>query len=151
MKKSTKQEIKKTGAKTTDKIKKGSEQVKEKTQKTAEKTEDLAKKAKKNVQRGIKKVKKEYNSPRGKKVRQWVKKTSEVVGSHLATIRAGITLSNEESRLLQNLKETLNKKGIYPSKSEILRAGLWNLQKMNAKQLEEVLKELVKVKQMRIL
>jgi Arc/MetJ-type ribon-helix-helix transcriptional regulator len=52
---------------------------------------------------------------------------------------------------MENLKSDLNKKGIYPSKSEIIRAGLWNLKKMNTKQLEEALKELVKVKQTRIL
>jgi Arc/MetJ-type ribon-helix-helix transcriptional regulator len=42
----------------------------------------------------------------------------------LATIRAGVTLSNEEAKLMENLKSDLNKKGIYPSKSEIIRAGL---------------------------
>lgn len=151
MKKTTKRDIKESGNKTTDKIKKGTKKVKEKAQEGAEKAQGVAEKTKKTVQKGIKETKKAYNSPRGKKVRGWVKKTSEIIGSHLATVKAGITLSNEESKLLQNLKETLNKKDIYPSKSEILRAGLWSLRKMNSQQLEEALKDLVKVKQMRIL
>ncbi|CAI2164226.1 17338_t:CDS:2 [Funneliformis geosporum] len=53
-------------------------------------------------------------------------KTKEVVqeGSHLAATKTSITLSNEEAELMGSLKDKLNKKGFYPSKSEILRAGL---------------------------
>jgi len=69
----------------------------------------------------------------------------------LATIKAGVTLSNDEAKLIENLKSNLNKKGIYPSKSEIIRAGLWNLKKMSSQQSEEALKDLLKVKQTRIL
>ena len=49
------------------------------------------------------------------------------------------------------IKSNLNKKEIYPSKSEILRAGLWNLRKMSSQQLEDALKDLIKIKQTRIL
>jgi Arc/MetJ-type ribon-helix-helix transcriptional regulator len=52
---------------------------------------------------------------------------------------------------MEKLKNDLNKKGLYPSKSEILRSGLWNLRKMSVKQLEDTVKDLLKVKQIRVL
>jgi Arc/MetJ-type ribon-helix-helix transcriptional regulator len=66
-------------------------------------------------------------------------------------LRTSITLSNEESELMNKLKDNLNKKNIYPSKSEILRAGLWNLRKMKASELEKAVEDLLKVKQTRVL
>ena len=136
--------MKKSTQETTKKIKKTSEKV-------GKKTKESAKWLKDKVSEGAEKGKKMYNSPRGKKVREWIKKTSKVIGSHLATVKAGITLSNEEANLLESLKNDLIKKNIYPSKSEILRAGLWSLRKMNSHDLEEALKDLIKVKQTRIL
>ena len=52
---------------------------------------------------------------------------------------------------MEKLKNNLNKKGVYPSKSEILRAGLWSLRNKNSEELEEVVKDLFKVKQTRVL
>jgi len=52
------------------------------------------------------------------------KKTASNIGSRLATLKSSIALSNEEAKLMENLKKELNKKGVYPSKSEMLRAGL---------------------------
>jgi hypothetical protein len=58
------------------------------------------------------------------KTKEVVKKGVEITGSHLATARISITMSNKEAELMENLKSKLNKKGVYPSKSEVLRAGL---------------------------
>ena len=80
-----------------------------------------------------------------------VKKTASIVGSHLAITKASITLSNEEAKLMESLKSKLNKRGVYPSKSEVLRAGLWSLRNKNSEELEEVVKDLFKVKQTRVL
>ena len=52
---------------------------------------------------------------------------------------------------MENLKKELNKKGVYPSKSEMLRAGLWSLRDKSPEELEELTKDLFKVKQTRIL
>jgi len=85
------------------------------------------------------------------KTKDTAKKVASITGSHLATTKASITLSNEEAELMERLKSKLNKKKIYPSKSEILRAGLWNLRNKNEEELEEAVKDLFKVKQMRVL
>jgi uncharacterized membrane protein len=58
------------------------------------------------------------------KAKNTAKKVATITGSHLAIARVSITLSNEEAELMENLKDELNKRGVYPSKSEILRAGL---------------------------
>ena len=91
------------------------------------------------------------NSSLWKETKKVAKKTANIVGSHLAVTKASITLSNEEAELMEKLKNNLNKKGIYPSKSEILRAGLWSLRNKNDEELEEVVKDLFKVKQARVL
>ena len=91
------------------------------------------------------------NSSLWKKTKKVAKKTANIIGSHLAVTKASITLSNEEAELMEKLKNNLNKKGVYPSKSEILRAGLWSLRNKNSEELEEVVKDLFKVKQTRVL
>src|SRR3954469_24845877 len=94
----------KTKAKLTTAKKKTSSAIK----KAAEKTKKGAVKVKENFQEATKKTQKVYNSPTGKKIRGFVKKASTIVGSHLATMKAGLTLSNEESNLLEELKIKLN-------------------------------------------
>ena len=51
---------------------------------------------------------------------------------------------------MENLKDKLNKKGFYPSKSEILQAGLWSLRNKNEEELKKAVEDLFKVKQTRI-
>nr|CAG8552302.1 8845_t:CDS:2 [Entrophospora candida] len=53
-------------------------------------------------------------------VKEKTNQAAKIVGSHLAAIKTSTTLSNEEAELMENLKDKLNKKGFYPSKSEIL-------------------------------
>ncbi|CAI2167588.1 8024_t:CDS:2 [Funneliformis geosporum] len=79
------------------------------------------------------------------------KKTASIVGSHLATARVSITMSNEEAKLMEKLNSDLNHKDLYPSKSEILRAGLWSLRNKKPAEIEEAVKDLLKVKQTRVL
>ena len=119
--------------------------------KPKETTKKVYKKPKEVAKKGKAKVDQARQSSLWQKTKQVAKKTARIVGSHLATFRASITLSNNEAELMEEIKNKLNKKGIYPSKSEILRAGLWNLRKMKAEELEKSLKELFKVKQTRVL
>ncbi|MCE8167845.1 MAG: hypothetical protein I3273_04545 [Candidatus Moeniiplasma glomeromycotorum] len=120
------------------------EKLKENTKKGYKKTKEAFKEGKQKVDEARK-------TSTWKKTKRVAKKVARITGSHLAALSASITLSNEESELISKLKNDLNKKKIYPSKSEIIRAGLWNLRKMNAKELENAVKDLVKVKQTRVL
>ena len=115
------------------------------------KTKKVTQKVKESAQTSKKKIDEARKTSAWKKTKRAVKKVTRITGSHLAILRASITLSNEEAELLDKLKNNLNKKKLYPSKSEIMRAGLWNLRKMNAKELENTVKDLLKVKQTRIL
>ncbi|MCE8163077.1 MAG: hypothetical protein I3274_02545 [Candidatus Moeniiplasma glomeromycotorum] len=118
--------------------------TKNKVKKTAQKTKATAQQTKKKIDEA-------RQTSTWKKTKQVAKKATRIAGSHLATLRTSITLSNEESELMNKLKDNLNKKNFYPSKSEILRAGLWNLRKMKTQELESAVKDLLKVKQMRVL
>lgn len=129
-------------------MKKSKNSLKEQTKKTAKKG---YKKTKEVVKKGKEKINQARQSSLWQKTKQVAKKTARITGSHLAILRASVTLSNNEAELMEELKNKLNKKGVYPSKSEILRAGLWNLRKMKAEELENALKELFKVKQTRVL
>lgn len=120
-------------------------------QKTQKKATKTARKVKDTARQGKRKIDKVRSTSTWKKTKQVARKTARIVGSHLATLRTSITLSNEESELMNKLKDNLNKKNIYPSKSEILRAGLWSLRKMKAPELEKAVEDLLKVKQTRIL
>lgn len=115
------------------------------------KLQKTARKIKETTQTGKEKINQVRQSSTWQKTKQAVKKGVKIVGSHLATAKASLTLSNEEAELMENLKSKLNKKGIYPSKSEILRAGLWSLRTKNSEELEEAVKDLFKIKQMRVL
>jgi len=84
----------------------------------------LKNKVKETAEEGKKKVDQVRQSSAWQKTKGAVKKGIEITGSHLATTKASIVLSNEEAELMEKLKSELNKKGIYPSKSEVLRAGL---------------------------
>ena len=114
-------------------------------------TKKVAQQAKESAQKGKRKIDEARKTSAWKKIKSGVKKTARIASSHLATLRVSVTLSNEESELINKLKDELNKKSVYPSKSEIVHAGLWNLRKMNAKELENSVKDLLKVKQTRIL
>ncbi|WP_147411349.1 hypothetical protein [endosymbiont GvMRE of Glomus versiforme] len=125
------------------------------------KNNNLQGKVKQNAQKGYQKAKEEVQEGKEKsdeirhssawqKTKEGTKKVAEIVGSHLAAIKTSITLSNEEAELMENLKDKLNKKGFYPSKSEILRAGLWNLRNKNEEELKKAVEDLFKVKQTRI-
>jgi len=111
----------------------------------------LKNKIKKTTQAGKEKINQVRQSSTWQKTKRAVKKGVKTIGSHLAATRASLTLSNEEAELMENLKKKLNKKGIYPSKSEILRAGLWSLRTKNLEELEEAVKDLFKIKQTRVL
>jgi len=108
-------------------------------------------KAKETVQEGKEKVDEVRHSSTWQKTKEIAKKTAEITESHLAVAKASVSLSNEEAELMKKLKDKLNKKGFYPSKSEILRAGLWSLRNKNEEELGEAVKDLFKVKKMRIL
>jgi len=114
-------------------------------------TKKAADKIKKTAKKGKEKIDEVRQSSRWKKTKEMAKKTASNIGSRLATLKSSITLSNEEAKLMEKLKKELNKKDVYPSKSEILRAGLWSLKNKNPEELEELVKDLFKVKQMRIL
>ena len=127
-----------------EKTKKGTNKIKQSTKKGYQKTKQGAKKGKKQID-------KVRQSSTWQKTKRVAKKTTSIVGSHLATARTSITLSNEEAKLMEKLKSELNKKNVYPSKSEILRAGLWSLRNKKPNELEEIVKDLFKVKKTRIL
>jgi len=127
-----------------EKTKKGTNKIKQSTKKGYQKTKQGAKKGKKQID-------KVRQSSTWQKTKRVAKKTTSIVGSHLATARTSITLSNEEAKLMEKLKSELNKKNVYPSKSEILRAGLWSLRNKKSNELEEIVKDLFKVKKTRIL
>jgi Arc/MetJ-type ribon-helix-helix transcriptional regulator len=106
---------------------------------------------KETTKKGKEKINQTRQSSTWQKTKGVVKKGVEITGSHLATTKASIVLSNEEAELMENLKSKLNKRGVYPSKSEVLRAGLWSLRNKNSEELEEAVKDLFKVKQTRVL
>jgi hypothetical protein len=87
-------------------------------------TKKVTQKVKESAQKGKEKIDEVRKTSTWKKVKRGVKKVARITGSHLAILRASITLSNEESELMSKLESKLNKKKIYPSKSQILRAGL---------------------------
>lgn len=91
--------------------------VKKQAKKITQKTKEVAQKSKQKIDEVRK-------TSAWKKVKRVAKKATRITGSHLAILRASITLSNEEAELLDKLKNNLNKKNLYPSKSEIMRAGL---------------------------
>src|SRR4051794_23575100 len=92
--------------------------------KMKENTAEGYQKAEQAAQKGKEKIEEVRHSSAWQKTKGAVKKGARITGSHLATARVSITLSNEESELMERLKNDLNNKDIYPSKSEILRAGL---------------------------
>jgi len=116
-----------------------------------QKANKTAHKIKETAQAGKEKINQFRQSSTWQKTKRAVKKGVKIIGSHLAATRASLTLSNEEAELMENLKNKLNKKGIYPSKSEILRAGLWSLRTKNLEELGEAVKDLFKIKQTRVL
>ena len=99
------------------KAKESTDQAKRSTKKGYRKTKEGAKK-------GEEKINQVRQSSAWQKTKGVAKKTATIAGSHLATTKASIVLSNKEAELMENLKSKLNQKGIYPSKSEVLRAGL---------------------------
>jgi len=111
----------------------------------------LKNKVKETTSKGKEKIDKVRQSSAWQKTKRAVKKTATITGSHLATTKASIVLSNEEAELMENLKSKLNKRGVYPSKSEVLRAGLLSLKNKTSEDLEEAVKNLFKIKQTRIL
>lgn len=119
--------------------------------KVKENAEKVYRNTKETVREGKEKIDEVRHSSTWQKTKEIAKKTAEITGSHLAVAKASVSLSNKEAELMKNLKDKLNKKGFYPSKSEILRAGLWSLRNRNEEELEEAVKDLFKVKQMRIL
>jgi hypothetical protein len=120
------------------------EKVKKDTKKGYKKTKQVA-------QKGKEKVDQARHSSIWQKTKKMAKKTASIVGSHLATARVSITMSNEEAKLMEKINNDLNKKGLYPSKSEILRAGLWSLRNKKSAEIEGAVKDLLKVKQTRVL
>lgn len=102
------------------------------------------------VKKGKEKIGEVRHSSALQKTKEGVKKAARIIGSHLATARVSITLSNKEAELLERLKNDLNNKGVYPSKSEILRGGLWSLRNKSSDEIEEAVKDLLKVKQTRV-
>ena len=119
-------------------------------QQTQKKAPKFARRVKDTAHQGKQKADEARSTSAWKKTKQVAQKTTRIAGSHLATLRTSITLSNEESELMNKLKNNLNKKNIYPSKSEILRAGLWSLRKMKTPELEKAVEDLLKVKQIRV-
>jgi len=103
------------------------------------------------TQKGKEKFEETRHSSAWQKTKGAVKKGAQITGSHLATARVSITLSNQEAELMERIKNDLNSKDIYPSKSEIFRAGLWSLRDKNSAEIEAAVKDLFKVKQMRVL
>jgi len=118
--------------------------------KTKENTKESYQKAKEIVKEGKEKSDEIRHSSVWQKTKEGSRKAAKIVGSHLAAIKTSITFSNEEAELIENLKDKLNKKGFYPSKSEILRAGLWSLRNKNEEELKKTIEDLFKVKQTRI-
>ena len=116
-----------------------------------EKAKTTTNKVKKTAKKGKKKVDEVRQSSQWKKTKEIAKKVASNVGSRLATLKSSVTLSNEEAKLLENLKKELNKNDAYPSKSEILRAGLWSLRDKKPAELKELINKLIEVKRIRIL
>ena len=115
------------------------------------KNQNSLNKVKETTKKGKEKINQVRQSSTWQKAKRTVKKGVEITGSHLATTKASIVLSNEEAELTETLKSKLNQKGIYPSKSEVLRAGLWSLRNKSSEELEEAVKDLFNVKRMRVL
>jgi hypothetical protein len=105
------------------------DKIKENTKKGYQNTKEA-------VQEGKEKTDEVRHSSAWQKAKGAVKKGTRIAGSHLATARVSITLSNQEAELMERLKNDLNGKGIYPSKSEIMRAGLWSLRNKNYAEIE---------------
>lgn len=116
-----------------------------------EKAKITTSKVKKTAKKGKKKVDEVRQSSQWKKTKEVAKKIASNVGSRLATLKSSIVLSNQEAKLLESLKKELNKNGAYPSKSEILRAGLWSLRDKEPAELKELINKLIEVKRTRIL
>jgi hypothetical protein len=102
---------------TNKKIDQVKEQTKNKSQQAIKKAKDVASKTAQKIDQAQK-------SPLGKKIKKAIAKTSEIATAHLATLKTALTLSNQESELIIKLQSELNKREVYPSKDEIIRAGL---------------------------
>ncbi|KLL03023.1 MAG: hypothetical protein MRECE_32c004 [Mycoplasmataceae bacterium CE_OT135] len=61
-------------------------------------------------------------------------------------VREGISLPEAEAELIQQIKNQISGNNFYPSKSEILRAGLLSLSKLEKKEIKELISSLVVVK-----
>jgi len=132
--------------------KKTKNKISKNTKKAVGKTKKVAKKTKSAAQKTKEKVDKARQTSTWQKTKRVAKKVARITGSHLATLRASITLSNEESELLSKLENRLKKKKRFASKSEILRAGgLWRLSKISDRELEAAVKDLLEVKQIKFL
>ena len=91
---------------------------------TKKKTRQGAKKIKEIVNKTTQKIDQTQKSPLVKKIKKTIIRTAKIATSHLATLKTALVLSNQESELIIKIKDELNKNEIYPSKSEIIRAGL---------------------------
>ncbi|WNE41146.1 MAG: hypothetical protein mread185_000603 [Mycoplasmataceae bacterium] len=118
---------------------------------TKTKSQQAIKKVKEAARSTAHKIDQAQKSPLGKKIKKAITKTAKIATAHLATLKTALTLSNQESELIIKLQADLNKKEIYPSKSEIIRAAVWSLRNKKTQELEEIIKDLVKVKQIRVL
>lgn len=120
-------------------------------EKGTKKTQQAIKKVKSVASKTTQKIDQAQKNPLGKKIKKAITETTKIATSHLAALKTSLILSNQESELIIKLQAELNKQEVYPSKSEIIRAGLWNLRNKKPEELEEIIKDLVKVKQMRVL
>src|SRR5688572_18729588 len=61
-------------------------------------------------------------------------------------VREGISLPAAEAELIRQIKNQISGDNFYPSKSEILRAGLLSLSKLEKKEIKELISSLSVVK-----
>jgi len=120
------------------------EKIKKNIKKTTGKVKEVAQKGKEQINEARK-------TSTWKKIKRVAKKVARITGSHLAVLSTSVALSNEESELLSKLESKLKKRKRFASKSQILRAGLWKLSKVNGRELEEAVKDLMEIKQTKIL
>ena len=134
-----------------EKTKESTNKVKQSTKKGLKKGKEKTKKGYQKTKEGVKKGKEKINQVRQSSAWQKTKKVAGIIGSHLAFLKTSITLSNEEAKLLTKLKNDLKNKNVSVSKSEIFRAALWSLRNKKLKEVEEMVKDLVKINQMKFL
>ena len=74
------------------------------------------------------------------------KRPREEISIREKVVREGISLPLAEAQLIKQLKNQISEADFYPSKSEILRAGLISLSQKSKEEIKELIKRLTMVK-----